>query len=270
MRFTRLAGLLLVGCGGIARIDGSDPMSPKELVDPLFEAFAEDPAEYLPITGAVNLDVDIFRGDILVRQTEGLASPRLITTRRADFGAGRSEDGFLALDDVQIKARVESGPEGPILVIKANSGHPDAAQMRTDLIIELPEPSGVRVRSGSGHIEVRGCVGPIDAQTNEGNVLVRSHRPLQGDVTAITNRGSALVAVRGETDAMVDLEAMGGEARSRVLGASLKILPGTTASRFKGVMNEGTWMITVRATEANASFHAIPNPEFTAFHFDTP
>ena len=41
MRFARLAGLLLVGCGGIARVDGSDPMSPKELVDPLFEAFAE-------------------------------------------------------------------------------------------------------------------------------------------------------------------------------------------------------------------------------------
>jgi hypothetical protein len=93
---------------------------------------------------------------------------------------------------------------------------------------------------------------------------------LQGDVTAISNRGAALVAVRGETEAMVDLEAMGGEARSRVIGAGLKILPGTTASRFKGVMNEGTWMITVRATEANASFHAIPNPEFTAFHFDTP
>ena len=174
MRFARLAGLLLVGCGGIARIDGSDPMSPKELVDPLFEAFAEDPAESLPITGPVNLDVDIFRGDVLVRRAEGLDSPRLITTRRADFGAGRSEDGYLALDDVQIKARVESGPEGPVLVIKASSGHPDAAQMRTDLIIELPEPSGVRVRSGFGHIEVRGCVGPIDAQTNEGNVLVRS------------------------------------------------------------------------------------------------
>ena len=96
MRFARLAGLLLVGCGGIARIDGSDPMSPKELVDPLFEAFAEDPAESLPITGPVNLDVDIFRGDVLVRRADGLESPRLITTRRADFGAGRSEDGFLA------------------------------------------------------------------------------------------------------------------------------------------------------------------------------
>ena len=52
MRFARLAGLLLVGCGGIARVDGSDPMSPKELVDPLFEAFAEvvarHPAESLP------------------------------------------------------------------------------------------------------------------------------------------------------------------------------------------------------------------------------
>ena len=138
MRFARLAGLLLVGCGGIARVDGSDPMSPKELVDPLFEAFAEDPAESLPITGPVNLDVDIFRGDVLVRRAEGLDSPRLITTRRADFGAGRSEDAYVALDDVQIKARVESGPEGPVLVIKASSGHPDAAQMRTDLIIELP------------------------------------------------------------------------------------------------------------------------------------
>ena len=72
MRFARLAGLLLVGCGGIARVDGSDPMSPKELVDPLFEAFAEDPAESLPITGPVNLDVDIFRGYVLVRRAEGL------------------------------------------------------------------------------------------------------------------------------------------------------------------------------------------------------
>ena len=185
------------------------------------------------------------------------------------FPRGRSEDGYVALDDVQIKARLESGPEGPVLVIKASSGHPDAAQMRTDLIIELPEPSGVRVRSGFGHIEVRGCVGPIDAQTNEGNVLVRSHRPLQGDLTAISNRGAALVAVRGETEAMVDLEAW--EVKPEAASwAGLKILPGTTASRFKGVMNEGTWMITVRATEANASFHAIPNPEFTAFHFDTP
>ena len=104
MRFARLAGLLLVGCAGIARIDGSDPMSPKELIDPLFEAFAEDPAESLPITGPVNLDVDIFRGDVLVRRADGLESPRLITTRLADFGAGRSEDGFLALDAVQIKA----------------------------------------------------------------------------------------------------------------------------------------------------------------------
>ena len=75
MRFARLAGLLLVGCGGIARVDGSDPMSPKELVDPLFEAFAEDPAESLPITGPVNLDVDIFRGDVLVRLALKMKGP---------------------------------------------------------------------------------------------------------------------------------------------------------------------------------------------------
>ena len=142
MRFARLAGLLLVGCGGIARVDGSDPMSPKELVDPLFEAFAEDPAESLPITGPVNLDVDIFRGDVLVRRAEGLDSPRLITTRRADFGAGRSEDGYLALDDVQIKARLESGPEGPVLVIKASSGHPDAAKCEPISSLSFPSPVG--------------------------------------------------------------------------------------------------------------------------------
>lgn len=270
MRIAGLIGLILVGCGGIARVDGRDPMSPKELIDPLFEAYAEDPAQSLPINGPVNLDVDIFRGDVLVRRAEGLEFPRLITTRSADFGAGRSEDGFLALDDVQIQATLEAGPEGPVLVIRANSGHPDADQMRTDLILELPEPSMVRVHTGHGHVEVRGCTGPVDAQTNEGNVLVRTHRPLQGNVTAISNLGAALVAVRGESEAMIDVEARGGDARSRVLGASLKVLPNTTSSRFQGVMNNGTWRVTVRATEANASFHAIPNPEFTAFNFKTP
>ena len=102
MRFARLAGLLLVGCGGIARVDGSDPMSPKELVDPLFEAFAEDPAESLPITGPVNLDVDIFRGDVLVRRAEGLGLAKTDhnpssrfwrgSIRRWLFGLGRCPD----------------------------------------------------------------------------------------------------------------------------------------------------------------------------------
>ena len=53
MRIAGLIGLILVGCGGIARVDGRDPMSPRELIDPLFEAYAEDPAQSLPINGPV-------------------------------------------------------------------------------------------------------------------------------------------------------------------------------------------------------------------------
>ena len=152
-------------------------------------------------------------------------------------------------------------------MIKAGSGHPDAAQMRTDLIIELPEPSGVRVRSGLATSKSEAALVPSMPKPTKATCWCL-HRPLQGDVTAISNRGAALVAVRGETEAMSGWKPWEVKPEAASWAQASKSC-GTTASRFKGVMNEGTWMITVRATEAN-DFHAIPNPEFTAFHFDTP
>ena len=106
-----------------------------------------------------------------------LDSPRLITTRRADFGAGRSEDGYVALDDVQIKARVESGPEGPVLVIKASSGHPDARKCEPISSLSFPSPVGCVFVPDLVTSKSEAALVPLMRKTNEGNVLSAFHRP---------------------------------------------------------------------------------------------
>jgi hypothetical protein len=135
-----------------------------------------------PVSGSVSLDLNTDAGGILVRSgTTGTVRVR---------GILKAQWSLLSGLDVEERIRqLEANPPieangNSIRVAVGDKSILRGISMRLE--VETPMETGLRARTDSGGIEVRGIQGPIDCQTDSGGVRAVD---IGGDVTARTDSG---------------------------------------------------------------------------------
>jgi hypothetical protein len=185
----------------------------------------EERSYALPVDGIVDLDLETFAGDVVVRagrETKGQALMRV--TVGASHGHDRKEDGARSLAEVDVRAEIRRGGDVPTLVMRCTTSHDEAWLHRTDVEIELPEMRRVRVRTRAGKVHVFENRGACDVQTADGEIRMFTPWAITEDVTLVTRGQQIVMRAFTGTCGTFDVECVNGDVATRVEAGEWRVL----------------------------------------------
>ena len=221
-----LSGLAaLAGCAGHSPVERGISRTATALHASFDGAEREERHYALPVDGIVDVDVETFTGDVVIRggrPTEGQALMTIDVLAR--HGHERKDEAQASLKDVEVRAEIVRGGDVPRLVLRGTTSHDEGFLHRTEIDIELPEVRRVRVRTREGKVQVYENRGGCDILTTDGEVRMFTPWAITEDVT-IVNRGADIVvrAFNG-TCGTFDVECVNGRVASRVESGDWRIL----------------------------------------------
>ncbi len=242
---TVLSGLLcllfLSGCGSITRTD-----------DPI--AFAATTAQPLAI------DVESFRGDVIIRANPNLEKAEVVVTRAFTNPALRDDEGRDSLDRITASAQMVDSELGPTLMVRAGTDFAEPHFQRAHVKITAPAVGDVMVRTSHGKVWVIDHQGPVDIANRFGHVRVMTHWPMLEPCSVQNMDGDIDFRVRAESQGAFDCAADGGKALVRALYGELLIHAGTRVDRLYATLNGGDNDIVLHTTDGNVRVAVVPNP----------
>ncbi|MDY7107533.1 MAG: DUF4097 family beta strand repeat-containing protein, partial [Planctomycetota bacterium] len=226
----------------------------------LAEAAAEDQPMFLDVLGPVAVDVESFNGDVTIIADPKLERARLTFTRRATHGFQRQLEAEASLPDIGYSAEIVPGELGQVLQVRTFTTSPEPHYQRVDMLIELPEIDGVRVRTHNGGVVVTDIEGTVDIVTDDGPIRVASNHPMVRPVTIINNCGNIDFRVRTESMGEVDCQALRGQVRHHAVYGRWIVHNGTDHDTLLATFNDGTNPIVLRAADGDIRFSVVNDP----------
>lgn len=216
---------LPAGCAGHSQVERGIDRGATALQAAFDGAEREERHYALPVDGIVDVDVETFTGDVVIRggrPTEGQALMTVDVLAR--HGRERKDEAQASLKDVEVRAEIVRGGDVPRLVLRGTTSHDEGFLHRTEIDIELPEVRRVRVRTREGKVQVYENRGGCDILTTDGEVRMFTPWAISEDVT-IVNRGADIVvrAFNG-TCGTFDVECVNGRVASRVESGDWRVL----------------------------------------------
>jgi hypothetical protein len=218
-----LAGL--AGCAGHSTVERGIARGATAL-DAAFDGAAREERHYaLPVDGVIDVDVETFTGDVVIRGGRPTGGQALMTIDvLARHGHERKDEGEASLREVEVRAEIVRGGDVPRLVLRGTTSHDEGFLHRTEIDIEVPEVRRVRVRTREGKVQVYENRGGCDVVTTDGEVRMFTPWAISEDVT-IVNRGADIVvrAFNG-TCGTFDVECVNGRVAARVESGDWRVL----------------------------------------------
>jgi hypothetical protein len=218
-----LAGL--AGCAGHSTVERGIARGATAL-DAAFDGAAREERHYaLPVDGVIDVDVETFTGDVVIRGGRPTGGQALMTIDvLARHGHDRKDEGEASLREVEVRAEIVRGGDVPRLVLRGTTSHDEGFLHRTEIDIEVPEVRRVRVRTREGKVQVYENRGGCDVVTTDGEVRMFTPWAISEDVT-IVNRGADIVvrAFNG-TCGTFDVECVNGRVAARVESGDWRVL----------------------------------------------
>lgn len=245
--------LVAAGCGGVER---------QEMV---FDRY--------PPTDALAVYVDNFRGDVRIEADPTLAGP-VVTARlharhewfhvkKNLFGAARLDR---TLERIHVQAdldhEVAGADELAILRVMSTTEFDtdlDPDLQWVDLLIKAPGVEGVEVHTKDGVVHLAGVSGAVTVTNHNGDVALRSTRPLLDPVTITTSDGHIYYRVTGDSAGLFDIETIGGTAHIDAVEGTLSVRQ-EGQSRIMAQFNNGTNPIILRTTHDQVRVAVTPDP----------
>jgi hypothetical protein len=128
------------GCSGNSSVERSLDRPHSSISASLDGAVTEEGNYVLPVDGIVDLDLQTFGGDVVIRSgqdTKGEA--RMMVTVAARHGSDRKEEATASLKDISVKAEIRRGGDVPTLVMRCETSHDEAWLHRTNIDIEVSQ-----------------------------------------------------------------------------------------------------------------------------------
>ncbi len=211
-------------------------------------------------SGPVEVDVDVFGGDVSVRVDPSVEGTILRASRSARLGAGREDESVDSLESIRIEADVVPGELGQRFVVRAASTHPEPYLQSATISIVVPEADGVTVRTGRGRITLRDVAGPLDLRTGDGRVRVTTDRRLVRDVAIETGAGDIDLRVPRGTAARLDLSTGAGRIVHDVETGRFRLRPGTTPRAVTAVIDDAPNLFRLRTEDGDIRFAVTGRP----------
>jgi len=230
------------------------------MTEKLAEAAAEDQPIILDVLGPVAVDVESFNGDVTIIADPKLEQAHLTFTRRATHGFQRQEEAEASLPEIGYSAELVPGELGQVLRVRTSTTSTEPHYHRVDMLLELPEIDGVRVRTHNGGVVVTDVEGRVDIVTDDGPIRVASNHPMIRPVTIINNCGNIDYRVRTESTGAVDCQALRGKVHHHAVYGRWIVHEGTDHDTLLATFNGGTNPIVLRAADGNIRFSVVDDP----------
>ena len=224
-RLLAAAILAAGGCAGHSSVERGLDRTGSGIAANFDGTVTEERSYALPVDGIVDLDLETFAGDVVVRagrETKGQALMRV--TVGASHGHDRKEDGARSLAEVDVRAEIRRGGDVPTLVMRCTTSHDEAWLHRTDVEIELPEMRRVRVRTRAGKVHVFENRGACDVQTADGEIRMFTPWAITEDVTLVTRGQQIVMRAFTGTCGTFDVECVNGDVATRVEAGEWRVL----------------------------------------------
>lgn len=224
-RLLAAAILAAGGCAGHSSVERGLDRTGSGIAANFDGTVTEERSYALPVDGIVDLDLETFAGDVVVRagrETKGQALMRV--TVGAAHGHDRKEDGARSLAEVDVRAEIRRGGDVPTLVMRCTTSHDEAWLHRTDVEIELPEMRRVRVRTRAGKVHVFENRGACDVHTADGEIRMFTPWAITEDVTLVTRGQQIVMRAFTGTCGTFDVECVNGDVATRVEAGEWRVL----------------------------------------------
>jgi len=226
-RIVALAVALAVaaGCAGHSSLERGTDRAAGGISSSLDGAVTEERNFVLPVDGSVDVDLETFAGDVVIRGGRGTGGEaRMQVVVSARHGSDRKEEGAASLKDVEVRAEVRRGGDVPVLVMRCTTAHDEAWLHRTDIDIELPELRRARVRTRDGKVFVFENRGGCSVETVDGEIRMFTPWAISEDVTLVTRGAQVVLRAFTGTCGTFDVECVNGDVKSRVEAGDWRIL----------------------------------------------
>ncbi len=220
---------------------------------------SDDPVRF-QLTEPIGLEVDAFAGDVSVEVDERRTDVKLTVTRQALHGFGRREAGNAAVDSIDYHTEIINTERGKVMRIVTTTSDDQPELLRANLRILAPAIDGVTVRTTSGDVRLEMVRGTLDLKTDRGRIIVQTAWAINDPVTIINNDGPIDYRVRGESTGIFDCETIGGRVSASVLFGQLIVDASTDADTFRGVLNDGTNPVEMRALDGDIRIAVMADP----------
>jgi hypothetical protein len=221
--------------------------------------------EILDTRGPVSIQVDSFGGDVTI-----IVDPTVVGTV---VTANQLEVGQNGLPERNAQMRcatqIESGILGEVVHVSATAIDNPLDLISAEIIVKASSVHGVRVHTSDGNVSLLGISGPIDVQTNDGDVRVVTSLVMNEMVSIENRHGNIVYRVSGDSSGKIDATAINGEVAFDLRQGDATILPNSTGDRLVADLNDGTNTLNMRTVDGDVRIYVLDNPAGSEPFFNT-
>ncbi len=212
-----------------------------------------------PVTEPLFIDVDNFRGNVKVyeqprlnhieiRRSQSVADDWTRLDQNIDF----DQDLKRSLDLIQYTSNVgyRKGNQ-PTLRIQAVTGFAYPDMQRVDLHISVPSIAGVQISTQDGKVEVINGKGPVSISTSNQTAVLSTVHPVHAPISIHNANGHIDVRIPTDSDATLDLHAIGGQANINDGGTAAVRQYIATGETCSGVIGHGQNLAMLQTSRGN-------------------
>lgn len=218
----------------------------------------------LETRGVVDVDVDIFAGNVTIVADERLTATTVTIDRVGTAGWGRSDDAVASLGDIRYTISLERRNGTDVAIVRAANDNPEPRFQHCDVEVHVPALGSVRINTIRGDVWVADNRGPVDIVTSRGKVRVMTPWRMNDPMTIVTSDEDIDLRIRGESTGAIDADAMGGMVKSRVqYGQWIARDARNDADTMHAVLNDGANPVVLRTSNANVLISVVNDPVST-------
>lgn len=225
-------------------------------------AVSETRTYALPSDGTVDLDIETFAGDVVIRGGAGTdGSMDIKANVRATHGRHRQDEANATLADVVVTADVVRGGEVPRLVVRASTKSAEPWLNRTDLEIRVPELRRVAVRTRAGKVFVFENRGGVAAHTTDGEIRVITPWAITENVTLVTRGADIVYRVNVGSTGLFDVDIVNGTVKARMEAGDWRILDRRNdQDTLYAQLGTGKNRVLMRTSDASVIISVVNDP----------
>jgi hypothetical protein len=253
---------LAAGCAGHSSVERGLDRAHAGMAASFDGAVTEERHYELDVDGIVDVDLESFAGDVVIRGGRGTKGKALISaTVAARHGSDRKDEGQASLADVAVKAEIRRGGDVPTLAVRCTTAHDEPWLHDVDVDIELPEVRRVRVKTRAGKVHVFENRGACHVETVDGDIRMFTPWAISEDVTLVGRGGEIIFRAFTGTCGTFDVECVNGDVKARVEAGDWRILDRRNDhDTLHATLGTCTNRITIRNVDAKVRVSVVKDP----------
>lgn len=215
----------------------------------------------LATTGTVDVDVELFGGDVTVVTNPTLRQTEVTVRRTGTHGWFRGDESMESLGEIHYIVSKESVDGRDRTVVRAGTDHPEPHFQAVEVEIAVPDLGSVHVATQRGNVWIEGNRGAADVHTSRGSIRLMTPWKMDGALSLVTCDGLVDLRLRGESTGLVDAATVGGNVKTRIkYGKWVALDEGNDADSLRATLNGGRNPIVLRTSNADVLVSVVPNP----------